>query len=152
MLEQIDGHLALPRTKLYILINIKLISRIAVYDVFELCGSWSFHPIYQPVRRGTNGGVTKAGLLAAAAAGTVIGLAFVLPGYFTTTCSSDVALKQLLVIPLSTLAGLCGSVIDSLLGATLQFSGFCSVRNKVTFGWFYRELILDVRTSIWYFL
>ncbi|CAL5339357.1 unnamed protein product [Camellia sinensis] len=85
----------------------------------------------KPVRRGTNGGVTKAGLLAAAAAGSIIGLTFVLIGFFTTRCAYDVALKQLLVIPISALAGLCGSVIDSLLGATLQFSGFCSVRNKV---------------------
>lgn len=85
----------------------------------------------KPVRRGTNGGVTKAGLLAAAVAGIIIGLTFVLIGFFTTRCAYDVALKQLLVIPISALAGLCGSVIDSLLGATLQFSGFCSVRNKV---------------------
>lgn len=85
----------------------------------------------KPVRRGTNGGVTKAGLLAAAVAGSIIGLTFVLIGFFTTRCTYDVALKQLLVIPISALAGLCGSVIDSLLGATLQFSGFCSVRNKV---------------------
>lgn len=85
----------------------------------------------KPVRRGTNGGVTKAGLLAAAVAGSIIGLTFVLIGFFTTRCAYDVALKQLLVIPISALAGLCGSVIDSLLGATLQFSGFCSVRNKV---------------------
>ncbi|XP_074281024.1 protein PGR [Silene latifolia] len=85
----------------------------------------------KPVRKGTNGGVTRTGLLAAAAGGGVIGLTFVVLGFVTATCSTDIALKQLLVIPLSVLSGLGGSVIDSLLGATLQFSGFCSVRNKV---------------------
>ncbi|MBA0810302.1 hypothetical protein Gohar_002306, partial [Gossypium harknessii] len=86
---------------------------------------------FKSVRRGTNGGVTKTGLLAALAAGSVIGLTFVLVGFLTTKCSNEMAMKQLLVIPLSAVAGLLGSIIDSLLGATLQFSGFCSVRNKV---------------------
>ncbi|KAL8265512.1 hypothetical protein R6Q59_023642 [Mikania micrantha] len=86
---------------------------------------------FKVVRRGTNGGITKVGLQAAVAAGAVIGLAFVLPGIFIKTCTNDVFSKQLLVIPLSAFAGLAGSLIDSLLGATLQYSGFCSVRNKV---------------------
>ncbi|GER57030.1 transmembrane protein [Striga asiatica] len=85
---------------------------------------------FKPVRRGTNGGVTKAGLLAATAGGSVIGLTFVVLGLLTTNCTSYVALKQLLVIPISALAGLCGSVIDSLLGATLQYSGICTVVGK----------------------
>ncbi|KAL2929340.1 Protein PGR [Bienertia sinuspersici] len=83
------------------------------------------------VRKGTNGGVTNIGLLAAAAGGGVIGLTFVVFGFFTASCPSSVALKQLLVIPLAALAGICGSVIDSLLGATLQFSGYCTIRKKV---------------------
>ncbi|XP_050915009.1 protein PGR [Lathyrus oleraceus] len=85
----------------------------------------------QPVRKGTNGGVTKAGLLAAAAGGSVIGLSYVLLEFSTIKCGSDRVLKQLLVIPIATTAGLGGSIIDSLLGATLQFSGFCSIRQKV---------------------
>ncbi|ONM29541.1 Protein PGR [Zea mays] len=86
---------------------------------------------FKRVRKGTNGGVTIDGLLAAAAAGFSIGLAFVLIGFFTTQCAPDVFWNQLLAIPLATAAGLCGSLIDSFLGATVQYSGFCSVRKKV---------------------
>ena len=84
----------------------------------------------QRVQKGTNGGVTIDGLLAAAAAGFSIGLAFVLIGFLTAQCAY-VFWRQLLVIPLATAAGLGGSLIDSILGATVQYSGFCSVRKRV---------------------
>ncbi|KAF3339786.1 transmembrane protein 19-like protein [Carex littledalei] len=86
---------------------------------------------FKPVKKGTNGGVTLQGLGAATAAGFVIGIAYVMVGLLTTKCDADVAWKQLLVVPLASAAGLCGSLIDSLLGATLQFSGYCSLRKKV---------------------
>ncbi|XP_072983486.1 protein PGR-like [Typha latifolia] len=86
---------------------------------------------FKRVRKGTNGGVTLDGLLAAAAAGFIIGLTFVLIGFLTSECSPDVAWRQLLVIPIATAAGVCGSLIDSLLGATVQYSGYCNLRKKV---------------------
>lgn len=85
----------------------------------------------KPVTKGTNGGVTLQGLLAATAGGLTIGLTFNVVGLLTAECSFDVALRQLLIIPISATSGLLGSLIDSLLGATLQFSGYCSVRKKV---------------------
>ncbi|XP_073107135.1 protein PGR isoform X2 [Elaeis guineensis] len=86
---------------------------------------------FKTVRKGTNGAVTVEGLLAAAAAGFVIGLTYVIVGLLTVECAHDVIWRQLLVIPVAAAAGLCGSLIDSLLGATLQFSGYCTLRKRV---------------------
>ena len=66
------------------------------------------------------------------AAGFVIGLAYVIVGLLSAECASDLSWRQLLVLPLGAAAGLLGSMIDSLLGATVQYSGYCSVRRKVS--------------------
>lgn len=113
--------------------NLTSVFKKMIYFFNKYTGVLPFLSFNQPVRKGTNGGVTKAGLLAAAAAGCLLGLTFVILGFLTTNCTFNTAMKQLWLIPISALAGLCGSVIDSLLGATLQYSGFCSVRNKVIF-------------------
>jgi uncharacterized protein (TIGR00297 family) len=60
------------------------------------------------VEPGTSGGVTALGLLASAAGALLVGAAWAL------TSSQPRALRLALV------TGLCGSILDSLLGATLQ--------------------------------
>ncbi|KAG0620255.1 hypothetical protein M758_4G202200 [Ceratodon purpureus] len=86
---------------------------------------------FKTVPRGTNGGVSVLGTAAAAAGGAFIGLVFVVVGLFSAPCEGHVWRMQLLALPLGTLCGLLGSVLDSFLGATVQFSGNCVVRKKV---------------------
>ncbi|XP_055693631.1 transmembrane protein 19 [Lutzomyia longipalpis] len=76
------------------------------------------------VPRGTNGGVTPIGLLVSFLGGLAIGIGY----YLTIIYSVDRAIllrspPQWPLIIFGGIAGLFGSVIDSLIGATLQFSG-----------------------------
>ncbi|KAL3691443.1 hypothetical protein R1sor_005094 [Riccia sorocarpa] len=86
---------------------------------------------FRPVPRGTNGGVSLLGLFAAALGGAFIGLTFFVVGYFTAVCTAQSVKSQWLLLPIGTAVGLLGSLFDSVLGATVQFSGICAVRKKV---------------------
>lgn len=102
---------------------------------------------------GTNGGVTIVGLLASLAGGLLVGATFVLahlifdgvavtatahslldfpqrnvgPVIRAMTCS----ISQLWLIPIAGAAGLAGSLIDSLLGATIQATYYDEDRKMI---------------------
>jgi uncharacterized membrane protein len=81
----------------------------------------------RPVRKGTNGGVTWLGLAASALGGAFVGAIFyasalVSPTLLVLEGQQGVAVRQWLLILMGLAAGLTGSLIDSVLGATLQVS------------------------------
>ena len=71
---------------------------------------------------GTNGGITSLGLAVSLLGGMSVGVA-----YYCGICllvGLDGASSQWLIIFIGALAGLFGSIVDSFLGATLQYSGY----------------------------
>lgn len=73
---------------------------------------------------GTNGGVSWVGLAVSGLGGSLIGLFH----YFTVLYTVDTAVLELAapqwpIILLGGIGGLLGSIVDSILGATLQYSG-----------------------------
>ena len=81
--------------------------------------------------RGTNGGVSLLGTLASAGGGLACGataLAYALGSAAPATLSPAGAW---LLLPLGVAAGVVGSLIDSLLGATIEYSGWDPAKKKV---------------------
>ncbi|XP_072915759.1 transmembrane protein 19 isoform X2 [Hemitrygon akajei] len=83
----------------------------------RLITTWEKVPI------GTNGGVTLVGLVASLLGGTVVGLAYLLTQLIFVD-DLDSSPPQWPVVLYGAAAGFFGSILDSCLGATMQYSGF----------------------------
>jgi len=84
------------------------------------------------VPKGTNGGVSVIGLIVSALGGTVVGLGFMLMVMISANAKAySLSPPQWPIVVIGLLAGLFGSVIDSVLGATLQYSGLDKKTNRV---------------------
>lgn len=79
---------------------------------------------FRPVPPGTNGGVSVLGLAASALGGAFVGLLYLAMSLFSSTAQPQ-------VVVLGAITGLFGSLLDSLLGATLQATWFDTSAKKI---------------------
>ena len=87
---------------------------------------------FRKVPVGTNGGITATGTLSSLLGGTVIGVAYYLTLTLVLTIRRVTNIPpQWPVIVIGCLGGFLGSSIDSLLGATVQYSGYSSFKKRV---------------------
>ena len=88
------------------------------------------------VPRGTNGGVSLPGLLASGLGGLLIGTIYCvtyLSLHWRGVVVNIFPVPQLALPLLGLMAGLIGSLIDSLLGATLQYSGYNTGTGRIQY-------------------
>ncbi len=83
---------------------------------------------FKHVPKGTSGGVSLTGSLAALAGSGLVGGMAVLVGAFSW--SPDGGLPGWIMFIIITTAGFVGSFVDSVLGATLQAVYYCPICNK----------------------
>lgn len=91
--------------------------------VSSLDGVYISAYVVQPVPKGTNGGVSTIGTLCGAAGSLLMGLTFWGFGLLSSAESLTIpTLWKCLVLAL--IGGVFGNLLDSYLGATLQYSGY----------------------------
>ncbi|XP_038612081.1 transmembrane protein 19 isoform X2 [Tachyglossus aculeatus] len=77
---------------------------------------------WEKVPVGTNGGITLTGIVASLLGGTSVGLAYFLT-QLVFVDDLDISAPQWPLVAFGGLAGLLGSILDSYLGAAMQFTG-----------------------------
>ena len=90
---------------------------------------------WRRVPKGTNGGITLIGTLCSIGGGLVIGVSYwITEAIFINFSKTDTQLSLWSQYPYAILgasAGLFGSLVDSLLGATVQFTGYSEKLDKI---------------------
>ena len=88
---------------------------------------------WKQVPRGTNGGVSVVGVLCSLVGGLVVGAAYFLPLPLFLDSNESVTLSSQLAVAVVVggTAGFVGSLVDSVLGATVQFSGYSEKLGRV---------------------
>ena len=125
----------------YILIFSEILLLKYIFCLFKKPLNIKWFQIFRKVPKGTNGGVSFVGLLCSFGGGLAVGVAYYVG---VVLGSAQLQLRdspnQLYIILLGGAGGLIGSLIDSLLGATVQVNLvlFRHERNfyeKMTFFW-----------------
>ncbi|XP_066039351.1 LOW QUALITY PROTEIN: transmembrane protein 19 [Chamaea fasciata] len=78
---------------------------------------------WEQVPVGTNGAVTLVGLVSSLLGGMTVGIAYFITQLIFVT-DLEISAPQWPIIVFGAAAGLLGSIVDSYLGATMQYSGF----------------------------
>lgn len=86
---------------------------------------------WKRVPKGTNGGVSSIGTLCSLGGGLTVGLAYWITWAVFAYFEDSNVISQLPVVLIAGLAGLVGSFVDSLLGATVQYSGYSEKLGRV---------------------